>query len=226
MEIPWEVCAFERPCRNRSASWRPTDRNPDSEEPEIRNAGKCFAGIDWGSEPHQGCIRRVGGVVAEPSPRRGRNAHCCAPPRTDPDVDVHLSGSYLGYWTANRWTGLRLPVSRPPPVARVPDTAFGACLGVPDSPGLRPVPPAAPQQPTPPGSPPSPVLRPHPTSSNRTSWASGFSFPLRSRDHRRDRWKISQGSDRRRADVHGFSDTAGLAGISPRRCLRGCLRPI
>ena len=34
------------------------------------------------------------------------------------------------------------------------------------------------------------------------------------------------GPDRRRANVHGFSDTAGLADISPKRCLRCYLRPI
>ncbi len=63
MEIPWEVCASERPCRDRSASWRPTDRNPDSEEPEIRNAGKGFVGIDGESEYHQGCILDASGAV-------------------------------------------------------------------------------------------------------------------------------------------------------------------
>ena len=49
--------------------------------------------------------------------------------------------------------------------------------------------------------------------------------PTRPRHDRRGSLKTSQGPDRRRADVHGFSDTAGLADISPMRCLRCCLRP-
>ena len=40
------------------------------------------------------------------------------------------------------------------------------------------------------------------------------------------RLKTSQGPNRRRANVHGFSDTAGLADILPKRRLRYCLRPI
>ena len=51
-------------------------------------------------------------------------------------------------------------------------------------------------------------------------------FPTRPLYDKRGSLKTSQGPDRRRANVHGFSDTAGLADISPKRRLRYCLRPI
>ena len=51
-------------------------------------------------------------------------------------------------------------------------------------------------------------------------------FPTRPLYDNRGSLKTSQGPDRRRANVHGFSDTAGLADISPKRRLRYCLRPI
>ena len=40
-----------------------------------------------------------------PGARRGRDAGCPSAPRTDPDLRVNASGSYLGYLTANRVLG-------------------------------------------------------------------------------------------------------------------------
>ena len=121
-----------------------------------------------------------------------------------------------------------LPYPVLPPGSHLPDAEFGACVGVPDSPWLRPFPPATPQKLSLPCSPPSPVVRPHPTSSNRFVIGFGFLHSLHGspRYDIRGSLKTSQGPGRWRADVHGFSDTAGLADISPERCLRCCLRPI
>ena len=50
-------------------------------------------------------------------------------------------------------------------------------------------------------------------------------FPMRPRHDRQGSSKTSQGPDRRRANVHGVSDTAGPACLSPKRDRRCGLRP-
>ena len=62
-----------------------------------------------------------------------------------------------------------LAVSGPSPVSHFPGTASGVCFDLPNSPWLRPFPPAAPQSLSLPCSPLSQVVRPHPTSSSRAS---------------------------------------------------------
>ena len=49
--------------------------------------------------------RVTAGGCPPAAPSCGRNAHCYAPPRAAPDMVAKPSGSYLGWLTANRWSG-------------------------------------------------------------------------------------------------------------------------
>ena len=141
---------------------------------------------------------------------RGRDAGFPAPPRTDPDVRVNASGSYLGYLTAKAcrihpaaWLTLSrrcvrrvLSLRGFPLVEALPSTnSAGTCT---------------------PCSPASTVIFPRPTSSLRSSQASVLlpfaapaRLPVRSED--------LPGPDGGRTDVHGVSDAAKLPCTSPSR---------
>ena len=87
-----------------------------------------------------------------------------SPGAPDPRMPARARGSYLGCVTANRRFGHgSLAVSGLSPVSHLPGTASGVCFDLPNSPWLRPFPPAAPQSLSLPCSPLSQVVRPHPT---------------------------------------------------------------